>query len=296
MVVLMVRLDLRHGHEEGLFAGILVKIVQRKLVNAVGTVALEIDAVVVLIKHIAIVAVGGELQHIRSTPVTGIATAQLQRNSGDGVVNGGLFLQLTVRSQMPLADVGRLVAGILFHVLAQRLDVGGQHQIIAEATGLGGIFAGLEQSTAGAAHRLRRKGIVKLHTLCRQLVQIRRDIQWLAEAAAGVPALLVTEIENDIICHGFTFLYCSALVFFASFILPRRMPRMTTTISAMKIQQYTLLTKILGLPSEMSRARRKLVSVILPSTIPNSTGTAGSSSLRMNHAITPNTSATLRSK
>lgn len=116
---------------------------------------------------------------------------------------------------MPLADVGRLVAGILFHVLAQRLDVGGQHQIIAEATGLGGIFAGLEQSTAGAAHRLRRKGIVKLHTLCRQLVQIRRDIQWLAEAAAGVPALLVTEIEMILyamVLPSFTvLLWCSLL-------------------------------------------------------------------------------------
>ena len=74
------------------------------------------------------------------------------------------------------------------------------------------------------------------------------------------------------------------------------MPMITTTISAIKIQQYTLLKKILGLPSEMSRARRKLVSVMLPSTIPSSTGTAGSSSLRMNHAITPNTSATLKSK
>ena len=87
---------------------------------------------------------GGELQHIRSTPVTGIATAQLQRNSGDGMVNGGLFLQLTVRSQMPLADVGRLVAGILFHVLAQRLDVGRQHQVIAETACLSGVFSGLE--------------------------------------------------------------------------------------------------------------------------------------------------------
>ena len=146
---------------------------------------------------------GGELQHIRSTPVTGIATAQLQRNSGDGMVNGGLFLQLTVRSQMPLADVGRLVAGILFHVLAQRLDLGGQHQVVAEAAGLGGVFAGLEQGAAGSAHRLGRKGIVKLHALRCQLVQIGRDVQRLTEAAAGVPALLVTEIKNDVISHGF---------------------------------------------------------------------------------------------
>ena len=161
---------------------------------------------------------------------------------------------------MPLADVGRLVAGILFHVLAQSLDVGGQHQIVAEAASLGGVFAGLEQGTAGTTHWLRRKGIVKLHAFCCQLVQIGRDIQRLTKTAAGVPALLVTEIENNIICHVFTSVYGFRLAAFVSFILPRRMPRMTTTISAMKIQQYTLLTKILGLPSEMSRARRKLVS------------------------------------
>ena len=110
--------------------------------------SLEIDAVVVLIKHIAIVAVGGELQHIRSTPVTGIATAQLQRNSVMVWSTVGFFPARRPR-QMPLSDVGRLITGILFHVLAQRLDLGGQHQVVAEAAGLGGVFTGLEQGAAG---------------------------------------------------------------------------------------------------------------------------------------------------
>ena len=96
MVVLMVRLDLRHRHKEGLFAGVLVEVVQRKLVDAVGAVALEVNAVIVLIEHIAVVAVGGEFQHVRSAPVAGIAAAQFQRDRRDGVVDGRLFLQLAV--------------------------------------------------------------------------------------------------------------------------------------------------------------------------------------------------------
>ena len=88
---------LRRLVEEGLVSGVAVQIVQGKLIDAVRPVALEINAVVVFIENVAVVAVGGELQHIRSTPVTGIATAQLQRDSSDGVVNGGLFFQLTVR-------------------------------------------------------------------------------------------------------------------------------------------------------------------------------------------------------
>ena len=64
----------------------------------------------------------------------------------------------------------------------------------------------------------------------------------------------------------------------------------------MKIQQNTLLKKILGLPSEISSARRKLVSVMLPRTMPSSTGTAGSSSFRRTQERMPKTRATPRSK
>ena len=109
------------------------------------------------------------------------------------MVNGRLLFQLAIRGQMPLADIGSFVAGIFFHILAQSLDIRGQHQIVAEAAGLGGVFTGLEQGAAGSAHRLGRKGVVKLHALRCQIVQIGRDVQRLTGAAAGVPALLVTE-------------------------------------------------------------------------------------------------------
>ena len=144
VVILMVRLNLGYGHEEGLFAGVLVEVVQRELVDAVSTVALKIDAVVVLVEHIAVVAVGGKFQHIGCTPVAGVAAAQLQRNGCNGMVNGRLLFQLAIRGQMPLADIGSFVAGIFFHILAQSLDIRGQHQVIAETACLSGVFSGLE--------------------------------------------------------------------------------------------------------------------------------------------------------
>ena len=202
VVILMVRLNLGYGHEEGLFAGVLVEVVQRELVDTVSTVALKIDAVVVLVEHIAVVAVGGKFQHIGCTPVAGVAAAQLQRNGCNGMVNGRLLFQLAIRGQMPLTDIGSFVAGIFFHILAQSLDIRGQHQVIAETACLSGVFSGLEQGAARAAHRLGRESIVKFYALLCQLVQIGCDVERLAEAAAGIPALLVTEVENNVICHG----------------------------------------------------------------------------------------------
>ena len=59
-------------------------------------------------------------------------------------VNGRLLFQLAIRGQMPLADIGSFVAGIFFHILAQSLDIRGQHQVIAETACLSGVFSGLE--------------------------------------------------------------------------------------------------------------------------------------------------------
>ena len=50
---------------------------------------------------------------------------------------------------------------------------------------------------------------------------------------------------------------------FRSFILPRTMVPTASRIRTRKMMQYTLLKKILGLPLEISRARRKFVSVML---------------------------------
>ena len=159
------------------------EVVQRELVDAVSTVALKIDAVVVLVEHIAVVAVGGKFQHIGCTPVAGVAAAQLLRNRGDRVIDRRLLLQLAVAGQMPFADIGGLIARLL-DIAAQRFHVGRQHHVVAEAARLGGVFARLEQRAAGTAHRLRGKRPFKLHTFARQLVKARRDIQLLAVTAA----------------------------------------------------------------------------------------------------------------
>ena len=102
---------------------------------------------------------------------------------------------------MPLADVGSFVACILLHVLTQGLNALGQHDVVAEAAGLGGILAGLEQRAAGTADGLGGESILELHTLGSQSVKIGSDVQGLAVAAAGIPALLVGEIEDNVISH-----------------------------------------------------------------------------------------------
>ena len=202
-VVLVVGLDLGNGHEEGLCLVAHIQEFQGHVVDAVRPVALEIDAPVVFVKDIAVVAVGGELQHVRDPPVAGVAAPQLPGHGGHGVVHGVVAVHVAVAGQMPLAHIRRLVAGLL-QIVRQRFDVGGQHDVVAEAAGVGGVTAGLEQRAAGAAHRLGREGVVELHALPGQPVQIRSDVQRLAEAAAGIPALLIGEIKNDVVCHGIT--------------------------------------------------------------------------------------------
>ncbi len=63
------------------------------------------------------------------------------------------------------------------------------------------VYLPVEQGAAGAAHRLGGKGVVKLDPLSGQGVQVGGDGQGLAEAAAGVPPLLVGKIEDNIIGH-----------------------------------------------------------------------------------------------
>ena len=193
-VVLVVGLDLGDGHEKGLFAVVPVEKLQRQVGDAVGPVAFEVDAVVVFVKHVPVVAVGGKLQHIGGPPEAGVASPQLPGHSGNGVVDGGGLLQLAVAGQVPLADIGGLIARLL-DVVGQGLYSGGEHDVVAEAARLGGILAGLEQGPAGTAHRLGREGVVKLHPFSRQTVQVGGNIQGLAEAAAGIPALLVRKVE-----------------------------------------------------------------------------------------------------
>ena len=204
-VVLVVGLNLGDGHEEGLLFVVGLEESQGQVVDAVRPVALEVHPVVILVKHEAVVAVGGELQHVRRPPIAGVATPQLLGDGGDGVVDDGRFFQLAVAGQVPLADISGLIARLL-DIAAQGLDMGGEHEVVAEAARLGGPFAGLEQGAAGAAHRLGGEGVVKFDALPGQLVQIGGDIQGLAEAAAGIPALLVGKVKDDVIGHKSVFL------------------------------------------------------------------------------------------
>ena len=70
-VVLMVRLDVGNRHKERLLPVILVKEFQRQIRDAVRAVALEVDAVVVFVKHIPIIAVGrnSSTSLVRQKPV-----------------------------------------------------------------------------------------------------------------------------------------------------------------------------------------------------------------------------------
>ena len=72
-VVLVVGLDLGDGHEEGLLPRIAVQKFQGHVVDAVRPVALEIHPLAVLVKDKAVVAVGGELQHVGGAPEAGVA-------------------------------------------------------------------------------------------------------------------------------------------------------------------------------------------------------------------------------
>ena len=198
---MVMRLDLGDSHKKR-FAWIArVKKFQRHVCDAVRAIALEIDAVVVFIKYIAVVAVRGEFQYVGGAPEAGIASAQLARDRGDGVIDGRRLFKLTIAGQMPFSDIGRLITSLL-DVVRQRFDALGKHDIVAETAGFRRISAGLKQSAAGPAYWLRGKGVVKFDALPGQFIQAGGDIQRLAEAAACIPTLLIGEIKKNIVGHN----------------------------------------------------------------------------------------------
>ena len=86
-VILVMGFDLGNGHKEGLLTGILIQIFQCEIIDAVSAVALEVDAVVVLIEHIAVITVGSKLQNVSCSPEAGIAAPQFLGNRGPGMYN-----------------------------------------------------------------------------------------------------------------------------------------------------------------------------------------------------------------
>ena len=99
---------------------------------------------------------------------------------------------------MPLADVGCFVTGLL-HIRPQRLYVGREHDIIAEAADIRRPFAGLEHGAAGAADGLRGEGQIKPGAFRSQLIQNRRNGKLLTVAAAGIRPLLVGKVQQNIL-------------------------------------------------------------------------------------------------
>ena len=91
VVVLMMRFNLGNRHEKWFFPVILIKELKSQICDAVRTIALKIDLVIVLIKHISIISVGGEFQHIGRPPESGISAAEFLRHSGDRVIDGRRF-------------------------------------------------------------------------------------------------------------------------------------------------------------------------------------------------------------
>ena len=157
----------------------------------------------------------GELQHVCGAPVAGIAAAILKRDSGHRVIDVLLSIERAVAGQMPLADIGRLIAR-LFNIIGQRFDAARQHDVVAIAARIGGVAARLENRAAGAAHRLRRKGPFKAHALARHRVQARRDRQSLTIAADGVRPLLIGKVKDNVGTAGhvvsllyIVWLYCT---------------------------------------------------------------------------------------
>ena len=138
VVVLMMRFNLGNRHEKWFFPVILIKELKSQICDAVRTIALKIDLVIVLIKHISIISVGGEFQHIGRPPESGISAAEFLRHSG-----GRRFFKLTVACEMPFSDVSCLVTGFL-DIIRERFYVLRKHDIVAETACFCRILSGLE--------------------------------------------------------------------------------------------------------------------------------------------------------
>ena len=105
------------------------------------------------------------------------------------------------RGEVPLADIGRLVAAIA-EVMGQRLLVARQRGAVAVAPGLGRIEAGLESRAGRAADWLAGEGVLDEHARLRHAVEIRRQPRGVPVHADRIPALLVGEEDDDVGLSG----------------------------------------------------------------------------------------------
>ncbi len=213
-----------------------LKEIQRKVGNAVRPIPLKIYSVIILIKHISVIAMRGKFQHIRRTPESRISPSQLPGNRCDRMIDRRRFLQFPIAGKVPLPDISRFITGLL-DIIRQRLNSRGQHNIIAEASCFRRILSRLEKRAARPANRLRRKSIFKFYPLLCQTVQIGGNIQRLPITSASIRPLLIRKIKYYIISHKLTYLHYFFPSAFASFILLLINVDTARTISTTKMIQ-----------------------------------------------------------
>ena len=159
VIVLIVRLNMGHEQEEGLFSGPVGKVIDGKVVDTVCTVADEHALVALGIKHAAVIAVEGELQHV--------------------------------------ADVCSVIYSLV-EVMRQRSCRGGKRDCIGKTAGFCGGQAGFQAGTRRAAYGLAGEGVLEPYTFGRQLIEAGRDRKRLAVTAKRIKTLLIGEGKDDV--------------------------------------------------------------------------------------------------
>jgi len=197
VVVLVVRLQVGQEQEPGTLPVAAAQIFQRPVGQRVDPVAAlrKIAALHVPVEHMAVVAVRGELQHIRGQPEISVPAAALRRHGSDAEVIRPVLRP--GRREVPLADVAGLIASVC-QVVRDRALGQGQHAVVDMDAGLGRITARLQARPRRPAHRLAGEGIFEADALAGHFIQLRRHGQRLAVAPAGIPPLLVCQDEEDV--------------------------------------------------------------------------------------------------
>ena len=160
----------------------------------------KLAGMAVTVEHVPVIAMAGEFQHVRRKPV--VVPASAFGRHGFGVV-----IVLWVGGQMPFAYVGCIVTGFS-EPMRQSLLVERKSHIVLIAARFRCPLARLQDGPRRTAHGLAGERPAKQCPLGRQAVEVWRDGECLAVAAAGVPTLLVGEEEDhvrsggDIVSHG----------------------------------------------------------------------------------------------
>ncbi len=186
-MVLVVRLDVGDEDEEWiLLPSASVDVANRRICDRVHAVPRQLHLLVVAVVHHRVVGVGGELQHVGRQPVA-IAEASVGRYGPHGLAI----------VEVPLADVGRVVAG-LAEVVRQGAAVVGKGNGVAVTARGGGVEPCLQAGACRAADRLAGEGAGHVGVRPGDAVEVWRQVEGVAVKARGVPPLLVGEEHDDV--------------------------------------------------------------------------------------------------